>query len=75
MNTITAFRISYPRAPKGWKGDGFYYEKETLGTVTASDDASAEDCAQIARDAFPEANQFKVTDESHPCGWLSGSLS
>lgn len=68
MNTITAFLVTYP---KGWKNG---YKKETLGTTTAPAEASVEECCEICRREFPQANSLRVSDEQHPAGWMAGSV-
>lgn len=68
MNTIHAFRVTYP---KGWKNG---YKKELLGTTTAPAEASVEECCEICRHAFPEATSLNVSDEQHPAGWMAGSV-
>lgn len=73
MNTITAYYVSYPKPPKGWKGMGFYFEKKVLGTTTAPAEAFAEDCVEAVKAAFPECNALLVCDSDHPAGWMSGS--
>lgn len=68
MNTIAAYIVSYPRGRRNG------YEKEYLGEVEAPAEASSEDCFAIGREAFPRATHLSVSDEEHPCGWVSGSV-
>lgn len=74
MNTVTAIRIDYPKAPKGWKGMGFYFEKRELGAFEMPDESFMEDCIDAVRERFPRANQFNISDAKHPSGWASGSV-
>lgn len=76
MNTVTLSAVTYPKSPKGFKGMGRYYEKTHVGTFTTPADTLEDIESEIRarRAEFPSANWFSVADESHPSGWVAGTV-
>lgn len=66
-----AYRVTYPKRPKGWNGAS--YERTKLGFVLVAPGAHADQCEAETRRAFPNANSFRVFDVTGEC-WFSGNF-
>lgn len=74
MNRVELSHISYPPAPKGWVGEGFYYEIKPVATYE-SEMEFVEDLDAEARTKHPQANRIQVFESGTERCWTSGHIT
>ena len=77
MQTVTLSNVTYPKPPKDFSGMGFYYEKKQVATYETEKESLEEIEEEIKEkrsDGLFRFNWFSVSDETHPCGWVAGTI-